>query len=89
MFDFMKNNDGNIAIELGKKYRDTVHGIEGIATCHSRYLTGCDRVGLEYMKDGEIKDFWVDVNRLEGVKIPPDQQLPGGPQKHAPSKSTG
>lgn len=42
-------------IKLGKKYRDNVHGFEGVATCQQSHLTGCDRIYLEFLKDGEIK----------------------------------
>lgn len=86
MFGFMKNKDGQPAIELGKKYRDTIHGFEGIATCVSRYLTGCDRVMLESNKDGDLKEYWFDITRLEGVEIPEPEMKTGGPQPIAPNK---
>ncbi len=70
-------------IELGTKYRDTLHGIEGIATVQSIHLTGCDRICLEYLKDGEVKDIWVDITRLEGMET---GDTPGGPGKVAPSR---
>ena len=74
-------------IELGKKYKDSVHGIEGIATVFSKFMTGCDRVCLEYVKDGSVKDLWVDVTRLEGFKPEPQDIKPGGPGKVAPQKN--
>lgn len=79
-------------IKLGHHYKDKVHGVQGIATCHSRYLTGCDRVCLEAVtRDGEIKEYWLDVNRLEKmdeIAYPPaevqTQHAKGGPGKVAP-----
>lgn len=56
-------------VELGKKYKDIVHGVEGIATTYCSYLTGCDRVTLQYLdKDGNIKDRFLDVTQCEEVK---------------------
>lgn len=71
-------------VKLGEKYRDKIHGIEGIATSYSHYLTGCDRVDLEYVKDGKVTDHWVDVTRLEAVKLTKEQKKPGGPGKSDP-----
>lgn len=89
MFDFMKNKNGVTAIELGKKYKDSVHGIEGVATCHSRYITGCDRVCLEYKSGSDIKEIWVDITRLENIDIAKESMKMGGPQSVAPAKTTG
>ncbi len=73
-------------IELGKKYRDDIHHLEGVAVCHAKYLTGCDQIQLEFMKDGEIHNCWFDISRLEGIKVAPADQKPGGPQAHAPAR---
>lgn len=89
MFDFMKNNKGDIAIELGKKYRDSVHGIEGVAVCHTRHLTGCDRVCIEVLKDCDLKEFWFDISRLEGIDIREGDRKAGGPQSTPPSRTAG
>lgn len=86
MTEFMKNESGEPAIELGKRYKDDLHGIEGVATCYSRYLTGCDRVCLEYVKEGEIHELWFDVTRLKGVEIAKSNRKPGGPQSTAPKR---
>jgi len=71
-------------LELGKVYRDSVHGWEGIATSRTEFLTGCDRVCLERMQDGEIKESYFDVTRIEGVELPPEQKKPGGPGRAVP-----
>ncbi len=74
-------------IELGKKYRDIIHGTEGIATCLSKYLTGCDQVRLERLNnDGDIVEMWFDITQLEGVRVAPKDRKPGGPQSHAPAQ---
>lgn len=65
-------------LQLGKKYRDTIHGFEGVATCQQIHLTGCDRVYLEIMKDGEIKGSWFDITQLEGVMVSKKDKKPGG-----------
>lgn len=69
---------GSVDIELGRQYRDRIHGIEGIAVSHIRYITGCDQVNLERVVNGEVKNQWVDVTRLEGVELDPEEN-PGGP----------
>ena len=73
-------------ILLGKKYRDTVHGFEGVAVSLTHYLTGCDQVAIETVEAGEIKTHWFDITRLEGVKIVKQDRKPGGPQAHAPAR---
>jgi hypothetical protein len=62
---------------LGKKYRDTVQGVEGLAIAGASYLTGCDQINLA-SKDANGLPFthWVDVTRIEGVKV---EKRPGGP----------
>ena len=73
-------------VRLGSKYTDTLHGTTGVATAITSYLTGCDRVCLEWTKDdGEVDSVWLDVTRLEGVTLPKKDQKPGGPGKVAPS----
>ena len=54
-------------IVLGAIYVDTLHAIEGVAVSHTRYVTGCDRVMLERKHDGEVKEHWVDVERIVSV----------------------
>ena len=77
-------------VQLGKKYKDIVHGIEGVAVTYCNYLTGCDRVSLDYIdKNGNLKSHFVDVTRCEEItkfkqiKIPTqkteDGEKTGGP----------
>jgi len=89
MNEFAKNTDDKPAIVLGQKYRDKIHGFEGVATAQSRYLHGCDRVYLERIKDTEVKGHWFDIPQIEGVEIPAHQAKTGGPQRVAPSRPTG
>jgi hypothetical protein len=57
-------------VTLGQKYRDTMHGIEGIAVSRTEYLTACTRVCLETRDGNDIKDNYFDENMLEGIEIP-------------------
>lgn len=75
-------------IVLGNKYKDTLHGIVGVAVCHSKYLTGCDQVQLEVFKKDEIIGYWFDITRLVGVKVDKADKKPGGPQAHAPARNS-
>jgi len=54
-------------IEFGKSYRDTITGVEGRAVGSARYMNGCERVQLEWAKDGDVKSEWFDTQRLELV----------------------
>jgi len=58
-----------MVVTLGKKYRDKVHGFEGVATSRHEYLTGCTRITLERLSaDGtEIKRETFDEPELEKV----------------------
>jgi hypothetical protein len=62
---------------LGRTYRDTVQGVEGIAIAGASYLTGCDQINLA-SKDANGLPFthWVDVTRIAGVQV---EERPGGP----------
>lgn len=79
-------------ITLGCKCRNTLHGIEGIAMARTEYLTGCTRVCLEFVKEGELKEYWFDEPTLEVVDEKPKAKAPekpednGGPGKVAPSR---
>ena len=76
-----------LKIKLGNRYRDTIHGFEGVAISQTTYIAGCDRVCLEFMKDGEIKASYFDITQLEGVKITPKQNKPGGPRPVPPART--
>ena len=75
-----------MSVKLGKTYEDKLHGIVGVATARTEYLTGCSRVCLEFKKDGEIKEYWFDETQLKGVKISPAAEKPGGPKPVPPSR---
>lgn len=87
-----KTSAGTSTVTLGKRYRDTVHGVEGVAVAKYVYLTGCDRVCLEWPKDGDIKSATFDVTQLEAVSDASPvrtTKTAGGPGRVPPSKSTG
>ena len=57
--------------ELGDKVKDRVTGAEGIVIGYSRWLTGCDTVGIapRVSKGGsEAQTVWVDVTRVKVLK---------------------
>lgn len=72
-------------IVLGATYKDSISKIKGVCTSHTRYLTGCDRVMLEYMKDGDPKELWIDANRVTLCEKTAIVELP----KAAPVKDPG
>ena len=86
-------------IKLGHTYKDRIHGIVGIANCDCRYLTGCDRVELQYVRDGEVKEIWSDATMVDEVLEGEDFREPivvptrevakdnGGPRKPPPSRN--
>ena len=62
---------------LGRKYRDTVLGTEGVAIAGASYLTGCDQLQLAARDaNGMPYSVWIDVTRIEGVTV---EERPGGP----------
>lgn len=72
-------------IELGKKYTHALHKIKGVCVCHSKHITGCDRVCLEYVQGGQVYEIWIDVNNLKEFKDK-TKKLVGGPQPTPPVK---
>lgn len=87
MSDFMRDCNGNPAIELGKTYRDKIHQFEGVATIITRYIDSCDRVCLETMEKSEIKETWFDIYRLEKVNVADSEARPGGFQDAPPTRT--
>lgn len=55
-------------IQLTKKYRDTLTGRDGVATAIYFYPNSCERVTLEFIHDGEIKDHTFDAPRLVSLE---------------------
>jgi hypothetical protein len=78
---------GKDKIELGKKGRDKVTGLEGILTGYAKYLFGCDQYCIlpESTDNKPSEGVWIDDGRVEvigdGIK-PKDVQgkKDGGPQ---------
>lgn len=66
---------------LGDRYRDPLTGFEGVATAVTFYLHACERVTLEFIKDGEIKFESFDAPRLIHVATgeQPTTTRTGGP----------
>jgi hypothetical protein len=80
-------------VELGKRYRDTLHAsIEGVAVSRHTYITGCDRICLEYVHAGEVKQYTVDAPLLEAVETSApvaENRKAGGPRDLPPGRSLG
>ena len=75
-----------MSVELGETYRDKIHGIKGVATAATEYLTGCTRILLEKIKDDTIVEYWIDETRLEGCGLPEPEPKDGGPGAIPPSR---
>lgn len=63
-----------IDVKLGDLARDVITGFEGIATTHSRHLTGCDTVWLTGKPRGDEQNSpqrSIDVMALEIVESNP------------------
>lgn len=54
-------------IVLGEEYEDTMTGLKGKATAATFYLHACERVTLEFLKEGEVKYESFDAPRLRRV----------------------
>ena len=66
---------------LGDRYRDPLTGFEGVATAVTFYLHACERITLEFVKDGEIKYESFDAPRLVHIQseTQPQALRTGGP----------
>ncbi len=80
-------------VTLGNEYTDTVTGFKGVATAVAYYLTGCEQVALTAHINGDIKEWWFDVTRVQEVKkkAAPKRKATsvdkvGGPQSTPPSQ---
>lgn len=70
-------------IELGKKYIDKQTGIKGVAIAVTFFQFGCERVGIEVVHAGEIKEYSFDAPRLTevGKEQPVQADKTGGPER--------
>lgn len=66
---------------LGERYRDPLTGLEGVATAVTFYLHACERITLEWIKEGEIKYEAFDAPRLLHLAsdTQPETTKTGGP----------
>lgn len=55
-------------IVLGDKYEDTVTGLQGVATGVTFYMHACERVTLEFLKDGKLEYETFDAPRMKHLK---------------------
>lgn len=68
-------------IQLGETYRDEQTGITGVATSVGFFQHACERIVLEFVNDGELKEYAFDAPRLVHVNTnePAKSERPGGP----------
>lgn len=79
-------------VTLGKTYKDSISGFEGIAIARATYLYGCVRVNISPTKlkpDGDfLPDCWFDEPQLVAVRskkaIKKKKEGPGGPTRSVP-----
>lgn len=64
-------------VTLGKEYEDKIHGLRGVAYSRTDYMTGCSRVCLRHVVNGELKYTDFDEPELKGIRAP--KADPGGP----------
>lgn len=75
-----------MSVDLGKIYRDSITGFEGVATASHEYIYGCRRISLTGMVEGKPEEFHFDEPALvqvgeEAVVEPtPELRATGGPR---------
>jgi len=84
-----------IKVELGKTYRDTVSGYEGVAVCRGEWLHECIRISLQAPvgADGKLPELaCFDEGQLEpcpakALRHAKDKPV-GGPALAPPSRQS-
>jgi len=51
-------------LKFGREAVDSITGFTGKITGYAKYMTGCNQYSLETMKDGDIKSYWFDEQRV-------------------------
>ncbi len=82
-------------VTLGKTYKDSISGYEGVAVSRATYLYGCVRVLLSptsLKKDGDfLPDAWFDEPQLISVRAKKSintkktKKVTGGPSRSTPT----
>lgn len=83
-------------VKLGKQYKDSICGFQGVAVARTEYLHGCVRILIAptaLKPDGDfLPDCWFDEPQLESVrstlkirKTKAAGRHPGGPSRSVPS----
>ncbi|ROZ88972.1 hypothetical protein [Gordonia sp. OPL2] len=79
-------------IKLGEKYRDDQTGIEGTAAAIHFFQHGCERVTVELLVKGELKEYTFDAPRLRHIATGrlATTDRTGGPERFTDAgRSTG
>lgn len=68
-------------VVMGDTYRDSITGLEGTATAVTFFLHACERVTLEFMREGKMAYEVFDAPRLVHVEteVAPKVAKTGGP----------
>ena len=85
------SNQFKTDIVLGEKYEDEQTGLVGIATAVTFHQHACERVMIEYVKDGDLKELVFDAPRLVHVEtgVRATTEKTGGPDHSALAKDAG
>ena len=88
---FEKKQKYETDIQLGERYIDEQTGISGTATVVSFYQHGCERVSIEAVVNGEIKEYGFDAPRLTHAETGRQATTTrtGGPDRGASLSRTG
>lgn len=86
-----KVNKYETSVILGEEYTDEQTGISGIATAITFFQHACERVVIEHVKDGEIKDYVFDAPRLVHADTGQEVTSPktGGDRPMPAARTTG
>jgi hypothetical protein len=78
-------------IRLGERYIDKQTGIQGTATAVTFFQHGCERVSIETVVNGEIKDYGFDSPRLTHVETQKQATTTrtGGPERGVSGRRQG
>lgn len=83
---------GQGEIKLGDRVKDTVSGLEGIATARTTWLNGCDRIIIQppIDKDGKHQEALSfdepQVETLELKVVKESSKNTGGPEDVTPTQ---
>ncbi len=81
-----------MGIKLGKRYRDTITLLEGVAVGKTEWLNGCSRIGIQAagLHEGKPLDvYWVDEQQAELIQDEKEAKEPVMAEIDMPARSPG